>query len=275
MISLFPDLPRPLLFAHRGASRHAPENTLDAFELGLKLGAHVLEMDAHMTKDGELVVLHDATLERTTDGHGLVRDKSFAELRELDAGFHFALGGGLFPFRGQACAVPRLADVFAAFPRAGFNIELKQEQPSLVRPMLDLLERVGNRNVLLTAANDRIMAELEAAKPGCGLGLSLNQVTQVLKATYFSSKIGDLQGRALQIPLRHERLVFGLVPITTRWVIRTAHADGLEVHLFTLDAPTIAKKWLDHGVDGVMSNDPGALAGLFPRNSGQVGGSGA
>jgi glycerophosphoryl diester phosphodiesterase len=263
--AIFPDLPRPLLFAHRGASRHAPENTLDAFELGAKLGAHVLELDVHMTRDGELVVFHDPTLERTTNGRGRLCDKTFAELAELDAGYNFTLGSGLYPFRGQACEIPRLKDLLTTFPKLGFNIELKQEAPSIVRPVLDILAQVGATNILLAAANDRIMTELEAAKPGCGLGLSLGQVTRAIRAAYLRSQIKDLSGRALQIPLRHERFLRGLVPITTRRVVRIAHQNGLEVHIFTIDEPAIARRWIDRDVDGIMSNDPGALARLFPK----------
>ena len=266
MSALFPNLLHPLLFAHRGASALAPENTFDAFELGLKLGAHVLEMDAHLTKDGEVVVFHDATLERTTNGHGLVCDKTLAELRDLDAGYHFTRGENTHPFRGQGCQIPRLEDVLRAFPTAGFNIELKDRIPSLVRPMLDILSRTGATNVLLAASDDTIMADLEAAKPGCALGLSFGQVVAVLKASYFSCTIREFRGRALQIPLRHGTLGLGLVPIATRRVIRAGHDRGMEVHLFTIDQADVAKQWLDRGADGIMSNDPGRLGSLFSRN---------
>jgi glycerophosphoryl diester phosphodiesterase len=263
MVGLFPHLPRPLLFAHRGASAQAPENTLASFELGLKLGAHVLELDIHMTRDNEVVVLHDTTLDRTTNGLGSVRDKTFAELRELDAGYRFTLGDGRWPFRGQGCVIPRLEEVLRAFPKAGFNIELKQREPSIIRPVLDLLAKVGVSDVLLAAEDDGIMTELGAAHVGCGLGVSVGQVKAVLQAVYLFRKTRDFRGRALQIPLRDRALAWGLLPITTSRVIRVAHDLGMEVHLFVIDEPKIAARWLDQGADGIMSNAPGNLSGLF------------
>ena len=105
---MFDDLPRPLLFAHRGANRFAPENTLPAFDLAERTGADVLELDVHLTRDQEVVVLHDATLERTTNGHGPVKEKSYAELAALDAGYHFRTTGGEPLFRSKEIVVPRL-----------------------------------------------------------------------------------------------------------------------------------------------------------------------
>src|SRR5438128_68162 len=121
---MFADLPRPLLFAHRGASAHAPENTLAAFELGSRTGADVLELDVHLTRDQRVVVIHDATVDRTTDGKGAVAELDYAALARLDAGARFRPGSG-FPFRGKRLGLPLLEEVLAAFPRAAFNIEIK------------------------------------------------------------------------------------------------------------------------------------------------------
>jgi glycerophosphoryl diester phosphodiesterase len=83
------ELPRPTIFAHRGASAYAPENTLAAFELALRQGADAIELDAKLTRDGHIVVIHDQTVDRTTEGRGRVKDMTLAELRKLDAGSHF------------------------------------------------------------------------------------------------------------------------------------------------------------------------------------------
>lgn len=254
---MFDGLPRPLLFAHRGASMHAPENTLEAFELAVRLGADVLELDVHVTRDGEVVVIHDPTVERTTNGRGAVRDLTYAELRELDAGWGFRDGAGEHFFRNRDVYVPRLADVFTAFPRVGFNIELKQREPSIVQPVLRLLARLRPEHVLLTAGDDAIMRELEAARPSCALGLSAGHIKRVLRGAYGGGVPRELAGRALQIPTRH-----WLLPIATRRVIGAAHDAGLEVHVWTINSPRAAARWLRLGVDGIMSDDPGALAGI-------------
>src|SRR6476661_6007058 len=101
---------RPLVFAHRGGSALAPENTIAAFENGLALGADGLELDVHLSRDGIVVVHHDAMLERTTNLQGPVSDRTAGELARADAGFFFRDRGG-FPFRGRGIGVPTLADV--------------------------------------------------------------------------------------------------------------------------------------------------------------------
>src|SRR5512140_1883598 len=109
MRAAFPG-PPPRVFGHRGAAGVAPENTLVSFRRACADGADVFELDVHATADGEIVVLHDPTLERTTDGAGPVSTIRFAELERLDAGFRFSVDGGrTFPFRGRQVRVPRLA----------------------------------------------------------------------------------------------------------------------------------------------------------------------
>ena len=94
--------PTPRLFAHRGASGEAPENTMPAFQRAAALGIVYMELDVHLTHDGHVVVFHDDTLERTTNGHGQVKDHTLAELQQLDAGYNFSPDDGrTFPFRGQ------------------------------------------------------------------------------------------------------------------------------------------------------------------------------
>lgn len=261
MPPIFPDLPRPLLFAHRGASRHAPENSLAAFELAVRSGADVLELDVHQSSDGEVVVIHDAKLERTTDGSGAVAAHSFAELNRLDAGCRFVSDSGAAVFAGKGIRIPRLAEVFAAFAGSdcAFNIEIKQREPSIIGATLDLLAQVGPARVVLAAADDVIMEELEAAQPAVPLGMSIGQCFAALRGAYIGGVPAHFAGRAMQIPPWAK----GFIPVATGRLLRAARAAGVEVHLWTIDDPRQASRWLARGVDGIMSNDPGALAGLF------------
>src|SRR5919204_389354 len=117
---------RPVV-AHRGASAGAPENTADAFELAIRHGADALELDVRLSADGVPVVIHDATLDRTTDGQGPVSGRTAAELQRLDAGARFTRDGGrTFPFRGQGSRIPTLADVLRAFPEVPLLVEIKE-----------------------------------------------------------------------------------------------------------------------------------------------------
>jgi len=123
----FFDLPRPIPVGHRGASGERPENTLPAFERALAQGARILETDVHPTRDGVAVIFHDGELDRTTDGFGPIAARTLAELKELDAGYRFSPDGGAsFPCRGRGTTIPTLAEAFAAFPDARFNIEVKE-----------------------------------------------------------------------------------------------------------------------------------------------------
>jgi glycerophosphoryl diester phosphodiesterase len=222
----------------------------------------VLELDVHGSADGEVVVIHDATLERTTDGRGEVRAHPWAELGTLDAGYHFRRHGELV-FRGRGCTLSRLGEVLEQFPNAAFNIEIKQREPSLVRPVLDLLAALGPARVILTAGDDAIMRELEAAKPGCPLGLSLAQARRVVLGAHVGRAFPEYAGRALQIPLSHPRFALGLLPVTTRRVVRTAQRAGMKVHLWTINDAATAARWLAAGVDGIMSDDPGNILDPF------------
>ena len=133
----------PLLVAHRGGSKIAPENTLEAFEQAVGWWeADMLEMDVRLTADGEVVVIHDATVDRTTDGTGMVADLSLSEIQALDAGYHFHDPSGVPSFRGRGVAVPRFEDVLTALPHTRINVEPKEPQAHLpgVRSAQTVLE---------------------------------------------------------------------------------------------------------------------------------------
>lgn len=234
----------------------APENTMESFDLAARFGADILEMDVHMTADGEVVVLHDAMLDRTTDGHGPVAAMSYKDLCYLDAGWRFRTPAGAKPFVGRGVQVPRLADILEAFPQCGFNIEIKQGAPPMVPAVLDILSRCGPRAVLLAAADDAVMQQLEAAQPGCPLGLSTSQVKRVILAATVGRGISAAwQGRALQIPP-----MWRGVPIATSRVLACARRHAMPVHIWTINTPTAATRLLKRDIDGLMSDDPALLA---------------
>jgi glycerophosphoryl diester phosphodiesterase len=115
-----------IVVAHRGASAQAPENTLEAFRLAVEAGADAIELDVHLTSDGQLAVIHDATLDRTTDGTGPVADRTMDEIREADAGAEFGGPNGDYPFRGKGLTIPTLPEVLAWLPDdLGLVIEIK------------------------------------------------------------------------------------------------------------------------------------------------------
>jgi len=256
------DTPRPHLFGHRGASAEAPENTVPAFTRALEHGVPYLELDCHATRDGEIVVLHDAELARTTDGHGPVAELTFAELERLDAGYHWSRDGRTFPFRGRGVRVPRFAEVLQAFPGVNLNLEVKQADPPIAEAVVKLVRRANaSRRVLLASADEPILAAIVALDPGTALGSSTLDVVEFVKAAA-EARLQTFvpRGHALQIPPD----AFGR-PLVTRELVQAAHTLGLFVHVWTINEAPEMRRLLELGVDGLMSDDPALLVATSRR----------
>ena len=256
--------PRPRLFGHRGAAGLAPENTLVSFERALHDGAAVLELDVHATRDGVVVVIHDDTLERTTNGEGEVRELDFREVRRHDAGFRFE-AEGTHPFRGRGVRVPSLEDVVEAFAAVPLNIEIKQHEPPIEAAVVELLGRHGALDrVLLAAEDDRIMGRIRERAPDVPTSAAYGEARDFFERC-FTNRLSDYApvARALQIPPR-----VGDVELVVAETLDAAHRCGLEVHVWTInDEPEMARL-LGLGVDGLMSDFPGRLAAVVRRLGG-------
>ncbi len=137
--------PRPRVIAHRGDSAAYPENTMESFRAAAGLGAPYVELDVHMTRDGEVVVSHDGELERMCGRSGTIAQLTYRELLAFDAGFNFTIENRGYPFRGRGIRVPALHEVLSAFPDRRFVIEVKQTEPSLTRRLLEVVDRAGMR----------------------------------------------------------------------------------------------------------------------------------
>ena len=268
MLHPYFDLPTPIAIGHRGAAGEAPENTLPSFERAVAAGAAILESDVHLSRDGEVVVFHDADLDRTTDGSGPVAARSLADLRRLDAGHRFSPDGGRsFPFRGRGVRIPTLPEVLEAFPRMRFNLEIKAGTPGLIERTLEL---VGPRAAitLLAAAHDGIMADLRARVAETGIavaiGASAGDVLGFVRAA-LDGKPPPAGPMALQVPPD-----FGGRPLVTRAFVEHAHAHGLHVHVWTVNEPQEIARLLDLGVDGVMSDFPGRVVAVIASRRGRA-----
>ncbi|MGH7788708.1 MAG: glycerophosphodiester phosphodiesterase [Candidatus Binatia bacterium] len=255
--------PRPRIFGHRGAAGVAPENTLPSFALATALGADYLEFDVHGTADGEVVVLHDPLLDRTTDGSGPVALQSWAAVGGLDAGYHFSHDGHSFPYRGQGVRIPTLEAVLRAFPGHPCNIEIKQADPPIVDAVLDILRRTDRLDrVLLAAEHDAIMVMIRAAVgEQVATGMSVGDALAFFDRLQRDDWSGYVApGRALQIPPAFESL-----ELVTAASVAAAHRHGLEMHVWTINDAAEIDRLLDLGVDGVMSDLPGLVASAVRR----------
>ncbi|MDC3955912.1 glycerophosphodiester phosphodiesterase [Polyangium jinanense] len=258
----YKDGPRPRLFAHRGASGTAPENTLPAFAAALAAGADRLELDVHLTADEEVIVLHDEDVARTTDGAGPASKKRFSETRELDAGYGFQDPDGAYPFRGRGIRIPTLAEVLTSFPGVPLNIELKDDAESLVSAVQWVLHRhEGRERVLLTAEPGSLMEKIRRRIPGVLTGMCLPESLEFLCNGGNPGYVA--RGFALQVPTS-----LAGIPIVTPYFVEVAHACGLEVHAWVINEEAEMRALVAMGVDGIMTDFPELGARVLGRQPG-------
>jgi glycerophosphoryl diester phosphodiesterase len=256
------DGPRPRIFGHRGAAGVAPENTLVSFRAALAQGADRLELDVHGTLDGHVVVLHDASLDRTTDGSGEVRAMTLEAVRRLDAGARFAPHPGLQPIVVQgAVRVPTLDEVLAELPEVALNIEVKQGEPTIVSAVLATLDRHAARpRVLLAAEHDPIMADIRAAAPDVLTGFTASEAAAFFESVHGGPERSQWPGVALQVPSMFQ----GVVVVDAAFVSR-AHAQQLEVHVWTVNEAEEVARLVALGVDGLITDVPAVAARAIAR----------
>lgn len=245
---------RPRIFGHRGASGECPENTLPAFERAVAQGATVLELDVHMTSDREVVVLHDATVERTTDGAGEVASMTLGALQSLDAGARFVNAQGERPYAGCGVSVPTLDAVLGRFEHMAVNIEVKSDAEGIEHEVMRVIDRHRARpRVLLAAEHLALMERLRAVASDVLTGFSMEEGIEFLvrhdDPTYVP------QGAALQVP---RELNDG--PLVTEAFVAAAHQKGVEVHVWVLNTDEELRAMLSLGVDGVMTDFPSRAA---------------
>jgi glycerophosphoryl diester phosphodiesterase len=251
------DAPRPLAFAHRGGAAVAPENTLWAFQRAVDAGFRHLETDVHLTRDGELVTIHDPTVERTTDGVGLVRRLTLAELRRLDAGHRFTVDGVTFPFRGRGLRIPSLAEVLDLHPEVRVNIEIKERSPAALRAVWGFIHHHGVHDRVLVASEHApvIAAFRRLAKGRVATSAGASEILRFWLQTRL--RVGPRRRPdfdALQVPATHGRLT-----VVDPAFVANAHRHGLDVHVWTIDEPAQMRRLLALGVDALMTDHPERL----------------
>ena len=253
----------PMLVAHRGGAALAPENTLFAFRHAIDVwGADMLEMDVRRTADGEVVVIHDLTVDRTTNGSGTVRDMTMDEIRSLDAGYGFVDDEGRHPFRGRGIVVPTFEEVLVSCASVWFTVEVKD--PAAAGPLADVIVRHGaEARVLIAADHER---KRHGAMGYAGpWGASRRQILPF----WLSHKLpggGPYTPAAdiLQVPewWRGHRIV-------TPRLVAQAHRRNLPVQVWTVDDVDTMHRLLHWGVDGIQTDRPDLLAEVLTERVGR------
>lgn len=241
-MNLLYELSLPIIFAHRGASTYAPENTLSAFNLAAEQGADAIELDAKLTTDGEVVVIHDQTLERTTNGKGLVTACSLTELRALDAG----------SWRGAEFAgerIPLLSEVFEAVgQKMLINVELTNyltPEDALPEKVVELVRRHGlEERVMYSSFRSKNLRRVTAIMPDAPVGLLALELFRGLMAR---SSWGQLSSPNIIHPY--------FTDASARY-IAAQHRAGRRVHVWTVNDEAVMRRLFNARVDGIFTDDP-------------------
>jgi glycerophosphoryl diester phosphodiesterase len=227
--------PGPLVFAHRGGSALAPENTIDAFDNGLALGADGLELDVHLSRDGVVVVHHDRTLDRTTALRGPIAARTAPELAQA--------------------GVPALADVLARYRDPRVIIELKVNHPDLARAVVDVVRAAGAaERVCLGSFGLRVLRAVRAMAPEMATSGSREEVRWALYRSWCRWPVRQVGYQGYQVPERS-----GSTRVVTPQFVEHARQAGLGVQVWTVDDPSDARRLLSYGVDALITDRPDAI----------------
>lgn len=253
----------PAVLAHAGGALLWPDNTLTAFAGAASLGADVLELDVHETADGEFVVIHDDTVDRTTDGTGAVAEMTLAELRELDAGYRFTTDGGrTHPYRGRGVRIPTIEEVLETTGDLPLTIELKTAAAQ--EPLFRALRRFGaEHRVVVAGLHDAFRSRIDEF-PG-PVSASLEQFRRFVLLHRLR-----LSG--------FYRPPFDVAQVPDSWqgkdyldagLIAALRAHGIPVHVWTVNDVQRMRKFLDDGAAGIVTDRPDRLAALLTRHYGR------
>jgi len=249
--------PKTMVIAHQGGDGVWPGDTLYAYEKAVAIGADVLEMDAHITKDGVIVLMHNETVDDTTDGTGLIEDMPLVELKKLDAAYDWSNDGGqTFPYRGQGITVPTLEELFQKFPQMRYVIEIKLTETPIDKPLCNLIHQYAMQDkVIVGSFHDEAMAAFRQTCPDVATSGARTEVTYfVIMGKVFLSGLISPHYQALQVPW--EKSESKGIPIMTRRFIREAHAKNIAVEPWTVNDPELMKQYIEWGVDGIITDRP-------------------
>jgi glycerophosphoryl diester phosphodiesterase len=264
-----PPTPRgwPINFAHRGGAKVVPENTIEGFREGFAMGGGVVECDVHASAEGTIVVIHDAVVDRTTDGNGPVAEKTVPELQGLDAAYRFSTDGGLtFPWRAKGVKIPTLKALYEAFPDAPFNIEIKGRRSGIEKAVFGHIEAAGAMERTLVVSDNRgtisrfrKVSQGKVATASSTVELLIYWILHVLHL----GALYDPPFQALQAPEKYK----GVLPVVTRRFVRKAHDHGLRVDVWTIDDELAMRRLLSFGVDGIMTDRPDVLTRVLNNSA--------
>lgn len=247
-----------IVVAHRGAAARAPENTMEAFRLAVEADADAIELDVHLTADRQLAVIHDDTLDRTTDRTGAVRERTMDEIREADAGAEFTRPGDAgFPFRGRGLTVPTLSDVLAWLPDGiGLVVELKARDAveATVEALRDHPVRASGRLAVISF-DEASIERVRELDPGMKTGYLLVPAQPIEPALVWATEHGHAGVHPWEGDL-------GMDPLP---ILEQARAYGREVGCYVVNEPERMRHLAACGLWGFVTDAPDLAREVLPR----------
>lgn len=256
------DDPKILNIAHRGGRGLAPEGTIAAFDNAMKLNVDMFEYDTHITKDGHLVVIHDPTVDRTTNGTGKVNEMTLEEIQSLDAGYNFVDEKGEFSFRGKGVYIPTVEEVFLRYPNMRHLIEMKDTNDvRLYEDVIQELWRLISENnmedhIMVGSFNHDINERFEAVTWGqIPIGAGESAVRSfVKKHVPYLNGLASSTVDSLQLPVEQEGY-----DLSTNNIIQSAKKRNMSIYYWTINDETQMRELIEKGVDGIMTDYPDRL----------------
>ena len=257
------------VIAHRGGSGLWPENTLYAFEKAAALGVDSLETDVTATADGILVLIHDDTVDRTTDGAGPVDGCTLENLKQLDAGYWWtADGGSSYPFRAQGITIPTLDEVLTALPAMDFTIEIKDTRPATAAALCETIRNRGAAGrVVVASVHGRVMQHFRSICPQVTTAAAFPEVMLLFGLDRVRlAHLYSVPAQTLAIPQSWPLSPLPLeMTVADGHFLATAHGRGIEVRVWTVNDGDDMRRYLDLNADGIITDYPDRLLAIAGR----------
>jgi len=248
---------RPLVVAHQGGDGIYPGNTLYAFQHAAEMGVDVIETDLRQTKDGVLVISHDESVQRISNGTGRIPDLTYAELQKLDAGYNWSADGGkTYPFRGKGITYTSLEAVFKALPEMHFNIDMKQTDPPIAENFCNLIRTYPmDQKVLSASFSHTNNVQFRKLCPEVTSSGDETETIQFVVLNFLGlGRLYSPEFAAFQVPLAQSG-----IPVVTQAFIDAAHERNVRVDVWTIDDPAEMRRLINMNVDSIITDRPDLL----------------
>lgn len=252
----------PLVISHGDEAGNGlyPGNTLLYLQKMVELGVDALEMDLNLTADGHLVLMHDNTVDRTSDGSGAIIGMTLDELRSLNVAHHWHGDGGHYPYRDRPLRIATIDEVFAALPQTPMIIELKNDDPRAARVLSGAIAEADcEARVIVSSFHRGVIREFRRLSPRVATGATMPEALLFFLAQwFFAERLLSPAYQTMQLPMHY----YG-IPVFSPRFVRAARNCGLHISVWTVDREADMRDYIDLELDGIVTNRPDRLLSLL------------